>query len=76
MHGDWVAATASVLAAVIGVVGGYLLARYQRQTRVLRFVTLETEDLAKTLREYGNFEIKFEDFSTTELILSAISVRL
>jgi hypothetical protein len=75
MHGDWIAATATVLAAIIGIVGGYLLARYQRETKMLRFVVMNTEDLASTLREHGDFEIKFKDFSTTELVLSSITVR-
>jgi hypothetical protein len=75
MHGDWVTATATVLAAVIGILGGYLLARYQREKRVLRFAIMDTEDLAVGLREHGNFEIKFAHFSTTELILSTIVVR-
>src|ERR1017187_4682034 len=75
MHGDWVTAIATVLAAIIGVFGGYLLARYQREKRILRFTIMYTEDLAAALRVHGNFEIKFADFSTTELILSAITVR-
>jgi hypothetical protein len=75
MHGDWVTATATILAAIIGILGGYLLARYQREKRTVRFLVTDTEDLAATLREHGNFEIKFAHFSTTELILSTIVVR-
>jgi hypothetical protein len=75
MHGDWVTAIATVLAAIIGVLGGYLLARYQREKRAVSFLVTDTEDLAAALREHGNFEIKFAHFSTTELILSTITVR-
>ena len=57
------------------MLGGYLLARNQREKRILRFVVADTEDLAAALREHGNFEIKFAHFSTTELILSTITVR-
>ncbi|MBB4379382.1 hypothetical protein [Bradyrhizobium sp. SBR1B] len=75
MHGDWVAATASVIAAIIGVVGGYFLARYQRERRHLRIVTMETEDLSATLRQHGDFEFTFNRYTTSELILSTLSVR-
>jgi hypothetical protein len=75
MHGDWIAATATVLAAIIGIFGGYLLARYQREKRAIRFAVMDTEDLAVGLREHGNFEIKFADITTTELILSSVTVR-
>jgi hypothetical protein len=74
MHGDWITATATVLAAIIGILGGYVLARYQREKRAIRFAVLDTEDLAIGLRAHGNFEIKFAHFSTTELILSTIVV--
>jgi hypothetical protein len=73
--GDWVTAIATILAAVIGICGGYLIARYQREKRTLRFTVMDTQDLAVGLREHGNFEIKFANFSTTELILSTIVVR-
>jgi hypothetical protein len=69
MHGDWVTATATVLAAVIGIFGGYLLAKYQREKRRLRFVVLAAQDLASSLRAHGDFEIKFADFSTRQLAL-------
>jgi hypothetical protein len=75
MHGDWVTAAATVLAALIGILGGYLLARYQRERRIVRFVTFDSEDLTAALREHGNFEIKWSNFSATELILSTIGVR-
>ena len=32
MHGDWITATATVLAAIIGVLGGYLLAKYRERS--------------------------------------------
>ena len=72
MHGDWLVALATVIAAIVGVVGGYFLARYQRERKILRFVIRDPVDLAATLRGHGNFEIKFKDFSTTELILSTV----
>jgi hypothetical protein len=75
MHRDWVTATATVIAAIIGIFGGYLLSRWQREKREVRFVLTETEDLAAALRQHGNFEIKFADFSTTELVLSTIAIR-
>jgi len=42
MHGDWVVGIATVLAAIIGVAGGYLLAKYQRE-KILRFVVLKPQ---------------------------------
>jgi hypothetical protein len=75
MHGDWITATATVLAAIIGILGGYLLAKYQREKRTLRFIVMKSQDLASSLRAHGDFEIKFAHFSTKELILSTISVR-
>ncbi len=74
MHGDWVVGIATVLAAIIGVAGGYLLAKYQREKKILRFVVLNPEDLAASLRVHGDFEIRFADFTTTELMLSAVTV--
>jgi hypothetical protein len=75
MHGDWVTATATILAAIIGVLGGYFLARYQRERRIVRFLLTDAEDLAAALRAYGDFEIKWSNFSTAELILTSIIVR-
>jgi hypothetical protein len=75
MNGDWLVALATLLAAIIGVLGGYVLARYQREKKALRFVVMDAEDLAAALRVHGNFEIKFADFSTTELSLSTVRVR-
>jgi hypothetical protein len=75
MHGDWVTATATVLAAVIGISGGYLLAKYQREKQKMRFVVMKPQDLASSLRAHGDFEIKFADFSTRELVLSTVLVR-
>jgi hypothetical protein len=42
MHGDWVVGIATVLAAIIGVAGGYLLAKYQRE-KILGFVVLKPQ---------------------------------
>jgi hypothetical protein len=75
MHGDWLVAFATIVAAIIGVLGGYFLARYQREKKILRFVVMDPEDLAASLRVHGNFEIRFADFITTELMLSAVTVR-
>jgi hypothetical protein len=75
MHGDWITATATILATLLGILGGYMLSRYQREKRILRFVVMDTEDLAAALRVHGAFEIKFAHFSTTELVLSTIAVR-
>jgi hypothetical protein len=75
MHGDWITATATVLAAVIGIVGGYILAKYQREKRILRFVVMKPQDLAASLRAHGDFVIKFAEFSTRQLVLATVSVR-
>src|SRR5579864_1195657 len=79
MHGDgdWVVAAASVLAALIGIAGGYLLAIFQRERQKLQFTIYDAEDLAAGLRQHGNFQVLWaaSAFTTTELILSTIAVR-
>jgi hypothetical protein len=75
MHGDWVTAIATVFAAIVGTGGGFWLARYQRERRAVYIVAFDPEDLAASLREHGNFEIKWSNFSTTELILTTIGVQ-
>jgi hypothetical protein len=49
MHGDWLVAIATLFAAIIGIFGGYLLSKYQREKRILRFVVMDEEDLAAAL---------------------------
>ncbi|MCP3444081.1 hypothetical protein [Bradyrhizobium sp. CCGUVB14] len=51
------------------------MARYHREKRLLRFVLMDVDDLSSTLRQHGNFEFKFKDYTTSQLMLSTITVR-
>jgi hypothetical protein len=68
MHGDWVVAIATVIGAVIGALIAVVVWYLSKDRRRVRFVLNEPQDLAAPLRAKGNFEIKFGDRTTRELV--------
>jgi hypothetical protein len=75
MTGDWVTATATIMAAIIGIVGGIFIGRIGRERRTIRFVLATPEDLAQGLRAQGSsFEVKLNNTTTQELIVAGVTV--
>src|SRR5258708_3126657 len=75
MQGDWVTAIASIIAAMIGVLGGIFIGRIGRERRTVRFIITAPEDLAQGLRARGNsFEVKINNTVTQELIAAGLTV--
>jgi hypothetical protein len=74
MTGDWITATATIIAAIIGVVGGVFIGRYGKEKRTARFILIPPNDLTRALRSLGDFEVRFGDFSTHELIAGGVRV--
>jgi len=75
-HGDLLVAAATILGAILGVAGTYLVEYFRKERRAVRFTLNAPEDLARALRERGNsFEVRVNDFSTQELIAAGVTVR-
>jgi hypothetical protein len=75
-HGDLLVAAATILGAILGVAGAYLVEYFRKERRAVRFTLNSPEDLARALRERGNsFEVKVNDFSTQELIAAGVTVK-
>jgi hypothetical protein len=75
-HGDMLVAAATILGAILGVAGAYLVEYFRKERRAVRFTLNSPEDLARALRERGNsFEVKVNDFSTHELIAAGVTVK-
>jgi hypothetical protein len=73
--GDWVVALTGILGVILGVFGTAYF-EYRRRTRKsAQFTMRMPEDLARVLRSHGNFEVKFEDLSTHELISAPVTVQ-
>lgn len=75
MHGDWLVAIATIAAAVLGIVGGLLLSRYQGERRRVRFIATAPEDLSAALRQHKGFQIRFGSYTVEQLNLASIIVR-
>lgn len=76
MHGDWIVAIASILAAILGGVTIYLLDRYRAGRKSLRFTVERAEAISDILRAHGAFfEIKIGTRTTQELNLAGIALR-
>jgi hypothetical protein len=75
-HGDVLVAIATIVGALLGVTGTYLVEYYRRERRAIVFKLAPPEDLARALRERGNsFEVKVNDFSTQVLIAAGVTVK-
>jgi hypothetical protein len=75
-HGDLLVAAATILGAILGVAGAYLVEYFRKERLAVRFALTSPEDLARALRERGNsFEVKVNDFSTQQLIAAGVTVK-
>jgi len=73
LHGDWVVAIASVVAAVVG---GTVIERYRATRKLLRFVVQPPQAVSEGLRSHGTFlEIKIGDRILRELNVASVSVK-
>lgn len=74
MQGDWVVAIATALGAIIGALITILIWYLNKDRSLVRFILNEPQDLAAPLRSQGNFEIKFGDRTTRELVSAGATV--
>jgi hypothetical protein len=74
MQGDWVVAIATVLGAIIGALIAIVIWYFNKDRSLVRFILNEPQDLAAPLRSQGNFEIKFGDHTTCELVSAGAMV--
>ena len=50
-HGDLLVAAATILGAILGVAGAYLVEYFRKERQSVRFSLTSPEDLARALRE-------------------------
>lgn len=75
-HTDWGTAIATIVGAIIGVLGTLFVEYFRAERRRIRFIVLQPEDLAKALRSHGSsFEVKINNVSTQTLIAAGIAVQ-
>lgn len=74
MQGDWVVAIATVLGALIGALITTVIWFLNKERSLVRFILNEPQDLAAPLRAQGNFEIKFGDRTTRQLVSAGATV--
>jgi hypothetical protein len=76
MQGDWVTATATIIGAIIGIVGTLITEHFRRERKSARFVIEAPEDLAAGLRSRGSsFELRVNQVSTQTLNAASVTVQ-
>jgi len=76
VHGDWVVAIASIIAAIVGGIVIFLFERLRAARRSLRFVIQPTEHISDELRKHGDFiELKVNGSSVAERNMTQITVK-
>ncbi len=76
MHGDWVTAIASIIAAVLGCFITYVFDRYRATKKSLRFIVRPPERISQELKRHGTFiEVKIGDAILKNLNVATVTVR-
>jgi hypothetical protein len=76
MQGDWITAVATVIGAVIGIIGTLLVEYFRKERKSILFVIDAPEDLAEALRSHGStFELKVNNVATQTLNAAGITVQ-
>lgn len=75
-HGDVLVAIATIIGALVGVLGTYLVEHFRKTRRSILFNLAAPEDLASALRERGNsFEVKVNEVTTQSLVAAGVTVK-
>ena len=76
MHGDWVAAIAGIVAAVIGSLLTYSFDRYRATKKSLRFIIRRPERISQELKKHGTFiEVKIGNAILKNLNVATVTVK-
>ncbi len=75
MHGDWVVAIASIVAAIVGGAAIFFFERLRATKRRVQFVVSEPQTITGALQGHGReFKVTLGDQSASELNVSSVSV--
>jgi hypothetical protein len=75
MHTDWGVAAATIIGAIIGAVGLWIVEYLRKERQLVKFIVNGPVDLAHALRAHGSFQIKVGEEVTEELIAANIDVQ-